>query len=130
MPASIGRAMTFERDGETIAGLRTKNLTINNEPVDITTDDASGFRTLMEESAERQIDASVEGLLFDDDLIMQAVQGQALIATATATLPSGATVTGDFRLNNVEVGAEYNDAITISAELHSSGEFDWTAPPD
>lgn len=126
MPASIGRAMSFERDGQVIAGLRTKNLTINNEPVDITTDDASGFRTLMEESAERQIDASVEGLLFDDDLIMQAVQGEALITSATATLPSGATVTGDFRLNNVEVGAEYNDAITISAELHSTGEFTWS----
>ncbi len=126
MVANVGRKLTIERDGTIIAGVRTKNFTINNEPIDVTTDDDDGFRRLLEESGEKQIDMTVEGLTKDDDLIKTAANGGTLIEQYTINLPSGAAIEGDFRLNNVEQGAEYNEAITFTAEIHSTGEWTFT----
>lgn len=127
MAAAVGRLMTIARDGVVIAGVRTKTFTIANEPIDITSDDDEGYRTLLEEAAQTQIDTSVEGLLKDDSLIAVAANGGTLIEECTLTLPSGATIVGDFRLNNVEIGGEYNNAVTFTAELQSSGEWTYTA---
>ena len=127
MVANVGRKLTIKRDGTVIAGVRTKNFTINNEAIDVTTDDDDGYRRLLEESGEKQIDITVEGLTKDDNLIEAAANGTTLIEPYTIELPSGASIEGDFRLNNVEQGAEYNEAITFTAEIHSTGE--WTFTP-
>ena len=38
-----GRDMTITWDSSVLTGVRMRGVTINNEPVDITTDDDSGF---------------------------------------------------------------------------------------
>lgn len=129
MPANVGRKLVVKRDGAKIASMRTKSVTIGNEAIDITSDDDSGFRNLLDEPGQRQIDMSVEGLTTDDTLIDKAVNGTSLIEPYTVELPSGATITGNFRFNNLEVGAEYNAAMTFTGEFHSSGEFTFTAAP-
>ena len=121
-----GRQLTIKRDSTVVAGVRTKSMTINNTPIDITTDDDSGFRTLLELPGEKQIDASVEGLLKDETLIADAATGTSLIENATITLPSGGVITGSFRLNSMEIGGEYLDSVTFTAELQSSGAFVYT----
>lgn len=127
MPANVGRKLLIKKDGTLIAGVRTKSMTIGNEAIDVTTDDDSGFRTLLEESATKQIDLSVEGLTKDDTLLAIAANGGTLIDTYTIEFPSGATISGDFRFNNFEMGAEYTDAITFTSEIHSTGEYTYTA---
>lgn len=127
MAFDVGRNLTVARGTTTIASVRTKTVTINNEAVDITSDDDSGFRTLLETPGQKQIDMSVEGLTSDDVLLDKAANGTSLIEEYTITLPSGATIVGDFRFNNMEIGAEYNAAITFTAELQSSGEYTYTA---
>lgn len=122
----VGRTLIVKRAGTTITGVRTKSLTIGNEAIDITTDDDSGWRTLLEDGSQKQIDASVEGLLKDNTLIQAAINGVAIQAD-TVVLPNGDTLTGNFRLNSIEVGAEYTDAVTFSAELQSSGQITFTA---
>jgi TP901-1 family phage major tail protein len=129
MASEIGRKLVVKRDGTTVAGVRTKSVTINNEAVDITTDDDTGYRTLLEESGQKQIDMSVEGLTKDDTLIEKATSGTSLIENYTIELPSGATITGSFRFNNLEVGAEYNEAITFTSEFQSTGSFTFNAAP-
>lgn len=123
MAAAVGRTLTLTYGGAVIAGARTKTITINGTPVDITSDDDSGYRTLLEASGEKQIDMSVEGLAKDDVLVEALANNGTLIAEAVLTLPSGATITGDFRLNSVELGAPYNDAVTFTAELQSTGSW-------
>lgn len=129
----IGRAVEVRRDGTLIAGARTKNITINNEPVDITTDDSDGFRELLEESAERHLDISVEGLTKDYALLELSVGGGPLIEEYTVTFPAltqggdPVVISGEFRFNNFQQGAEYNDAVTFTAELQSTGGFDVVA---
>jgi predicted secreted protein len=129
MPANVGRKVLIKRNGSVIAGARTKSVTINNEAVDVTTDDDSGYRTLLEEPGQKQIDLSVEGLTKDDNLVEAAANGTALIEPYTIELPSGATIEGDFRFNNLELGAEYNSATTFTAEIQSTGSYTFTAAP-
>lgn len=126
MPKAPGRLLTISRAGEKIASVQSKSVTINNEAIDVTTDDDSGFRTLMEESATRQLDLSLEGVTSDDTLIQAATSGATLIEAYTITFPSGATISGDFRLNSVELGAPVSEAITFTAEMQSTGEFTYT----
>lgn len=123
MAAAVGRTLTLTYGGAVIAGARTKTITINGTPVDITSDDDSGYRTLLEASGEKQIDMSIEGLAKDDVLVEALANNGTLIAEVVLTLPSGATITGDFRLNSVELGAPYNDAVTFTAELQSTGSW-------
>ena len=126
MAKQVGRKLIIKRGTTAIAGVRTKSLTIGNEPIDITTDDDSGFRTLLEDSAQSQIDMSVEGLT-DDYVLLDIAMGEStFIDTYTVTFPSGAEVTGSFRFNSFEMGAEYNGAITFTAEIHSTGEYTYT----
>ncbi len=129
MASNVGRKLIIKRDGSTIAGVRTKSVTINNEAIDVTTDDDSGYRTLLEEPGQKQIDLSVEGLTKDDALLQAAAEGTTLIEAYTIEFPSGATITGDFRFNNLEMGAEYNAAITFTAEIQSTGSYSYTAAP-
>lgn len=129
MSFNVGRKLVVKRGGTKVAAMRTKTVTVNNEAVDITSDDDSGYRKLLEEPGQKQIDMSVEGLMSDDALIDKAVNGTALVEEYTIELPSGATIVGDFRFNNLELGAEYNAAITFTAEVQSSGEYTFTAAP-
>lgn len=113
--------------GTLIAGARTKSLTINNEPIDVTTDDASGFRTLLSDVATKSVDVSVEGLLFDDAVLSIAANGTGLLAEHTLDIEGIGEINGDFFLNSFESGAEYNGSITFTASLQSSGAYTYTA---
>jgi TP901-1 family phage major tail protein len=129
MTANVGRNLLFKKDGAVFAtGLRTKSITINNNPVDITSDDDSGFRTLLAESGEKQLDLSLEGITKDDALIAAAVEGTALIDDCEIILPSGATISGSFRFNSLELGAPYNEAVTFTATVQSTGAFAYALP--
>lgn len=129
----VGRALILEYpSGTKIASVRTKSLTVDSSAIDITTDDDSGIRTLLEEPGQHQIDISVEGLLADDALLAQIVNGTLFIQELTIKLPftfttTQATIVGDFRLNNFEQSGEYQDAVTFSATLQSTGTFTFTA---
>lgn len=127
MAAQIGRKLKIKRDDTVIAGVQTRSITINNEPVDVTTDDSEGFRELLEDSATRSIDLSVEGLTKDTTLIQHAIDGDGLIESYEIEFEdTGDTITGSFRLNNMEIGAEHEGARTFTAELQSTGEFTFT----
>lgn len=127
----VGRSLTIGYPtGTTIASVRTKSLTIDSSALDVTTDDDSGIRRLLEAPGQHQIDMSVEGLLSEDTLLEQIIDGTLFIQEATITWPfaggTPATLVGDFRFNNFEVTGEYQDAITFSATLQSTGAFVFT----
>ena len=129
MAAEVGRKVVIKRDGTTIAGVRTKSMTFGSEAIDVTTDDDTGKRTLLEASGSENIDLSVEGLTKDENLLAVAAGGGTRIEEYTIELPWGGSIVGDFRLNSVEVGAEYTDAVTFTAEIHSTGDWTYTPAP-
>jgi predicted secreted protein len=127
MAASSGRELLIKKGASVIAGVRTKTVTINGEPIDVTTDDDSGFRTLLADPATRMIDLSVEGITKDDTLrAIVAGAGNQLLTDITIEYPDGSVIAGDFYLVSVEESGEYQDAVTFTASLQSSGAFTYT----
>lgn len=130
MPALVGRKVTFTpvSVGSPIAGMRTKTITINNEPIDITSDDDLGWRTLLEsDPALRSIDIAVEGVTKDGDLIaIAAGGGDQLVEEYALTFEGIGTFTGDFYIGTMELGAPYNEAVTFSTTISSTGVMNYT----
>lgn len=124
MAASIGRSYVVKKAGTALAGVRTKSLSINHEPVDVTTDDEAGFRTLLGDVGESSFELSVDGVTKDGTLFDAATSSATkLLTDVTIEHPSG-TISGDVFLASYEETGAYNDAITFSATFQSSGE--WT----
>jgi predicted secreted protein len=130
MAALVGRKVTFTptAGGVAVAGGRTKSITLNNEGIDITSDDDNGFRTMLgDDPALRSLEMSVDGILKDDGLIALAAQGgSALIEAYDLAIPGIGTFSGDFYFGSITLGAPYNEAVTFSATVQSSGEFTYT----
>lgn len=130
MPANVGRNLKINRGSTAIAGIRAKTITANGEPIDVTTDDENGFRTLLSDPAVRSIDISFEGVTKDNELRQVLLTGATtlLLTDINIDYPNGDTLTGDFYFNNLEETGNYNDAVQFSGSLQSSGE--WTYTPD
>jgi len=116
-----GRELVIKRDDTVIGGLRTKTLTINNEPIDTTSDDDSAARSLLEQPGEKHVDLSGEGIFKDDALVEAAIGNGSLVDTWTIELPNGAEITSEFFLHSIEIEGEYQDAVELSLEAQSSG---------
>ena len=128
MAAGSGRRIRISLDGTVIAGARTDSMTINNEPIDITDKDALGWRTLLADVATRSIDASVDGVMVDDTLIVLAMgTGAALLPSATIDVEGIGSFAGDFYLNSLELGGAHDGENTFSSSLQSSGVITYTA---
>jgi predicted secreted protein len=127
MTAAIGRSYLVKKGNTALAGVRTKSLSINHEPVDITTDDEDGFRTLLGAVGESSFELSVDGVSKDDTLFDEALSSSTkLLTDVTIEHPSG-TISGDVFLASYEETGAYNDAITFSATFQSSGEWSVTS---
>lgn len=127
MASNIGRDFVIKKATTAIAGCRTKTVTFNGEPIDVTTDDDSGFRTLLGTEGQKSIDMSVEGLTKDDVLRQAALSGSSLLLTdITVEYPNGDSLSGDFFMTSLEETGTYNDAVTFTASFQSSGEFTYT----
>lgn len=130
MPANIGRNLKIRRGATVIAGIRTKGVSMAGDPVDITSDDDSGFRTLLAEEGQRSIDLSIEGVTKDNGLRSAMLSGSDLLLTdVDIEWPNGDTLTGNFFLSSLEENGTYNDAVTFSGSLQSSGTYTFTAAP-
>jgi predicted secreted protein len=128
MAAAKGRELLVKRGTSVIAGIRTKGITFDGEPIDVTTDDDSGFRTLLSTAGQMQIDLSIEGITKDNELrgIVLAA-GSLMLTDIVIEYPNGDTLAGNFFLNSLSEDGTYNDAITFSGSLQSSGEWTYTA---
>jgi predicted secreted protein len=134
MVASVGRALVVTKNNVVIAGLRTAGISWGGESVDVTSAEDAGKRLLLAASGQEQVDLSIEGVM-KAETFRSLVLGSATkmltdieiewpIAIITNTTP--ATLTGNFRISAYEEGAPYNDSITFTATLESSGAFVYT----
>lgn len=130
MPANVGRLLVISKNAVAIAGVRTKTITAGADPIDITTDDEDGYRTLLAEEGQRQLDMTVEGVL-KDDVLRQILlnDGAAMLTDIEIAFPNGDTITGSFFLSSYEESGSYNDAITFTSSLQSSGQWTFTELP-
>ncbi len=129
--AKSGRQIRIARNGSNIVGARTDSLTINNEPLDITDKDDSGWRTLLADAGLRSISCEVEGVLKDAVLLGDSAGNPttALLKECVVTVSGIATFTGDFMFSNLQIGAEQDGVATFTATLESGESITATIGP-
>lgn len=127
MSGTVGRKVTFEWNSANIAGTREKSASCNGTPVNVTSDESTGWQELLTDPGEDAVSISLSGVTKDTTL-RSDWYGRTRTRTAELGYPDGGTIGGTFYLANYNEGLPYNDAITFEAELQSSGEITYTPP--
>jgi len=128
MAANVGRNLLLKTGSTVIAGVRTKGIVVAGEVIDVTSDDDGGYRTSLAEAGQKSLDISVDGITKDAELREAMLTGMTLTMTGLSIeYPNGDTITGDFLLVSVEESGSYNDAVTFTASIQSSGAWTYTA---
>ena len=129
MAASVGRNITLtwgsDSPPQAIAGVKEKSLTLNNEPIDITSDDDAGWRSLLATPGQKQVELKVSGVTKDRKLIADWFAGQ-LTQAVILTYEDGATITGSFFLSEYSDKGNFKDATAFDATLMSTGVIAYT----
>lgn len=126
MAGEYGRKVQFMWDDAEIEGVREKSLTIDGEPANVTSDEDDGWQVLLEEDAERSVSIELSGVT-KDTILRDAKLNGPLRATATLTYSNGYTISGEFQLAGYSEGQPYNEAVTFTATLMSTGPVTGTA---
>lgn len=128
MAGANGRALTIDYDATTLVGVRTKGYTLNNEYVDVTTDDDDGWRTLLTDPGLRSMEVTVGGISSDQVLIAEITKASITGETLTVQLPTTTgTLAGLFLISSFEQTGEHDGAVEFSATFMSSGVVTYTA---
>jgi predicted secreted protein len=96
-------------------------MAINREPIDVTSDSSSAWRTLLSTVGSRSVDITIEGVV---DLAARTFLTDALAETLdvyTLEWADGSELTGTFALGNYEESGEHTGEVTFSTTLTSSG---------
>jgi predicted secreted protein len=120
MAAHKGRSVSLSWNGADISGVREKGISLNGEPIDITSGENDGKRTLLTESGEDQVDISLSGVI-KSTILRDAWFSGNRMGTVEIEYPDGTTITGSFFLSAYNEGNPYKDASTFDATLMSSG---------
>jgi predicted secreted protein len=130
MAARSGRKFQLLKGTTLVAGLKEVGCAVAGEPIDITTFDDNGFRTLLSTDVGVQsIDLSVSGVTKDTVLRALAMAGGSSLMLTDITLKDASnndTVTCNFFLSGFEETGAVDGALEFSATLQSSGAWTYT----
>ncbi len=135
MPALTGRTALVKLDNtgggsyQTVGGVRTRSLKINSETVDVTDSDSTNqWRELLATAGVKSVEIAVSGIFKDDTYINQAIAyaKDCTIRNWQWIHASIGTFQGAFQVADIELGAEYNGAVSFSFTLQSAGEVTFT----
>lgn len=108
---------------QTVAGLRTTQLSVNGELVAITSKDSGGWRELLSGAGVRSVSVSGAGI-FTGSAAELRVKGNALSGVLDdyrLSFESGETMTGRFLVTRLDYAGDYNGERSYTLSLESSG---------
>lgn len=113
---------------QTVGGLRTTSLTINNNPVDITNSASNGFREMLPDGGVQSFSVSGDGI-FDSlttgaDLLFTAAKDRVLIECQVVS-GHGDSFVGNFVVTSFARNGSFDGAEQFSVSLESTGELDY-----
>lgn len=131
MTSQVGRAVTLSLvDGteETLIGaLTSKEISINDEPVDITSDDDAGWRKLLADtSGTKSAEISCEGVLKSNQVGLLIETGDDVVLAFN--VPTIRKYTASWRVTSFKTGAPTAEGVTFSGTFQSSGPLSYAAP--
>jgi TP901-1 family phage major tail protein len=114
----------------TIGGIRTKDITINSETVDVTSaDDVNRYRQLLPATGIKNLSVSGSGIVKDTAAQQQAVTDALAqtVDTYTVTVPGIGVFVGAFQLSQFKISGPYNGEASFDISLESGGDIAFTA---
>jgi predicted secreted protein len=116
----VGRDITFTLGGSALVGVNSKGFTFNNEALDTTDDNSSGWQERLATPGLKSVEFTFSGIVKNLELIA-AYAGTSQIFPVVATYPDGSTWSGDFFMDSVSATGESNGLTTFDASFSSSG---------
>lgn len=130
MPAQSGAAFLLKiSDGanppayQTVAGLRTTQMSINGDTVVITNKDSGGWRELLSGAGTRSVSVSAAGI-FLGSVAETAMRGHALTGTLDSyelSFEDGEKLRGRFLVQRLDYAGDFNGERNYTLQLESSG---------
>ena len=108
----------------TVAGLRTTQLSVNGEGVNVTSKDSGGWRELLSGAGVRSVSVSGAGI-FTGSAAEMRLKGNALsgaIDDYELSFESGERLRGRFLVTRLDYAGDYNGERSYTMSLESSGE--------
>ena len=127
MASEYGRKVDFLWNASAVLGVREKSLSINGEPVNVTSDEDDGVQALLAEDAESSVQIELSGVTKDTVFrVAKLGGGAALQEDVSLTYTNGDELSGTFHLGAYSEGQPYNEAVTFTATLMSTGAVTYT----
>jgi TP901-1 family phage major tail protein len=130
MPAQSGAAFLLKiSDGatppayQTVAGLRTTQMSINGDTVVITNKESGGWRELLSGAGTRSVSVSAAGI-FLGSVAETAMRGHALTGTLDSyelSFEDGEKLRGQFLVQRLDYAGDFNGERNYTLQLESSG---------
>lgn len=130
MTAQKGAAFLLKiRDGgspatyDTVAGLRTTQMSVNGDTVVVTHKGSGGWRELLSGAGTRSVSVSASGIFLGSDA-ESAVRTHALAGTLDEyelSFEDGAKMRGRFLVQRLDYAGDFNGERTYALQLESSG---------
>jgi TP901-1 family phage major tail protein len=108
----------------TVAGMRTTQLSVNGEAVNVTSKDSGGWRELLSGAGVRSVSVSGSGI-FTGSAAETRVKGNALaglIDDYELSFESGEQMRGRFLVTRLDYSGDYNGERNYTLSLESSGQ--------
>ena len=137
MARQNGRDLTFESGGTLLAVLTTKTVNINNNPIDITGDDDSGFVTLLERPGTKSISFDCSGVSDNETLRDRALgdgattnieTGRIIFLNADGSGAEAYVIDSDFFMASYSETGASDGRIEFTASFQSTGAFSKGTP--
>jgi TP901-1 family phage major tail protein len=135
MAAQKGRDLLIKIDDGTgafvtVAGLRTRHLSLNAATVDITSADSTGqWRELLAGAGVKRASLSGTGVFKDaaSDAAVRQTVFDGTIRSFQITIPDFGVIQGPFQVAALDYRAEYAGEVTFDIALESAGSLTFTA---
>lgn len=110
-------------DYATVAGMRTTQLSVNGEAVNVTSKDSGGWRELLSGAGVRSVSVAGSGI-FTGSAAEGRLKGNALAGLLDdyeLSFESGETMRGRFLVTRLDYAGDHNGERTYALTLESSG---------
>lgn len=107
----------------TVAGMRTTQMSVNGEPVNVTSKDSGGWRELLSGAGVRSVSVAASGI-FTGSAAEVRIKSNALagqIDDYELSFESGERLRGRFLVTRLDYSGDYNGERNYALSLESSG---------
>lgn len=137
MAKSAGRLMTasYNSSGSTYLTLgqsRTKSITLNLSPIDVTNSDSSNWTELFDAEGVKNVSVTFGGLVDTDagdatEANLNALYIAGTIKAWKIVIDQIGEFAGSFQITSLDYSGSHNDAVAYTIALASSGAITFTA---